>query len=801
MQTRILLLITALGLQHLLIAQCEPPENMTDLFGNDIQARITTGGDLFWDGNDARFRITSAPGMPSTIFAEGLWLGGVDPAGNLKVSAQTYGRASGESDYFPGPLLNGGTSDADACINWDRTWSVRRHEIEAHIADFEDNGTVDAPLPAILEWPGKGNPYFEEAFGFSLPNDEHGLAPFADTDGDGLYDPMAGDYPALEEVAVTPEQIIWSVFNDAGDVPGQSSGNPLNMEIQRTSWAVSCGGSVLDRTVFIQYQLINRGVEPLDSLQFSIWTDFDLGCYTDDYIGSVPEQNAFFVYNQGNTDQTPCPFGVPSFGDNPPVQSTVILSHPLSSYIYYNSGAVDGPPGTTSPSGLLDFYRYMNGTWRDGTPMTVGGSGYMSSAEETTFAFHDDPNDAEGWSMLTENLATGDFRGIGGVQLGLLEPNASVQVATARLYTRVPGNDFLENVSAMYGELDALHEAYDNGFENACSQQPLCTADCVWPGDANADGIANQEDLLAIGLNATATGPTRDGGLFWGPKAADDWSSDLVKHADTDGNGTIDTADVEVTHLNYNLRRPDYVESPTYVEGPELQVASVLPNGFTDVTEGQSVFTRISLAEVPDLKGLSFALEFDTRYFDGVTNAGTGISGTSSELHARMPLNAEGLMGFARFKMAPGALIESATSYEMFTLRAREFFDIPVPSDTTYLRFRDIVAVREDGSLIPIGGMTVPVTFDGVFVDTDEVLEQGQLQVFPNPTTGQLHVQFPGQQVEQLEVWNSTGQAVRRAQGPFHEQHTLDLSGLPAGLYTLRARMEAGMRVEKVVVR
>ncbi|WP_421949541.1 T9SS type A sorting domain-containing protein [Phaeodactylibacter xiamenensis] len=54
--------------------------------------------------------------------------------------------------------------------------------------------------------------------------------------------------------------------------------------------------------------------------------------------------------------------------------------------------------------------------------------------------------------------------------------------------------------------------------------------------------------------------------------------------------------------------------------------------------------------------------------------------------------------------------------------------------------------------------------------------------------------------MEQLEVWNSTGQAVRRAQGPFPEQHTLDLSGLPAGLYTLRTRMETGMRVEKVVV-
>lgn len=798
MQTRILPLLTVLGLQHLLNAQCEPPENMSDLFGNEIQARITTGGDLFWDGSDGQFRITSAPGMPSTIFAEGLWLGGVDAAGNLKLAAQTYGRASGETDYAPGPRPFIDPVDATTCANWDRTWSVRRYEIEAHRADFEDNGNIEFPIAAILEWSGKGNPFFEPVLGFPLPNDEHGLAPFADTDGDGIYNPMAGDYPALEGVSIIPSQIVWSVFNDSGVAHTQSQGNHLDVEVQRTAWSVECNDNFLDRSVFINYKIINRGADPLDSLYLAIWTDFDLGCYTDDYLGSAPEQNAFFVYNQTNTDQTPCPFGVGSFGENPPVQSTVILSHPLNSYIYYNNSSA--LPGTSDPSGILDFYHFMNGIWGDGTPMTVGGTGYMSSEEETAFAFHDDPNDPEGWSMLTEELASGDLRGIGSVQLGELEPNESVKIATARLYTRVPGNDFLENVSAMYGELDALHEAYANGFDNACLQQPLCTADCVWPGDANADGIANQEDLLAIGLNATATGPTRNGGLFWGPKAADDWATDLVKYADTDGNGAIDTADVEVTHLNYNLRRPDYVESPTYVEGPELQVTSAFPNVFIDVTEGQSIFTRISLAEVPDLKGLSFSLEFDTRYFDGVTNAGTGISGTSSELYARMPLNTEGLIGFAQFKMAPDALIESATSYEMLTLRARELFDIPVPSDTTYLRFRDIVAVRADGSLIPIGGMTVPVTFEGVFVDTEDVPEQEELQVFPNPTTGQLHVQFPGQQVEQLEVWNSTGQPVRRTQGPFMEQHTLDLSGLPAGLYTLRVRTERGIRVEKVVV-
>ncbi len=799
MQIRILLLLAATAFQHALSAQCELPESNTLLFANEIQAGITTGGDLFWDGSEAQFTITSAPGMPGTIFAEGLWLGAIDSGGNLRVAAQDYGRSQGRSDYFAGPLSAGGIIDAEDCANWDRTWSVRQYEIAMHRADFADNGTLDNPLPAIMEWPGKGNPYFEEAFGFPLPDDEHGLAPFADTDGDGLYDPMAGDYPALEGIAVTPGQIVWSVLNDAGNVHSESLGNPLNMEIQRTSWAVSCGGNILDRTVFIQHKLINRGTEPLDSLQFAIWADLDLGCYTDDYMGSAPEKDAFFAYNNNPVDQTPCPQGVGSFGDTPPVQSTVILSHPLTSYIIYNQFGPDAP-GNTSPDGPLEFYRYMNGTWRDGTPMTVGGNGYMDGVEETTFAFPDDPNDAEGWSMQSEALPPGDFRSIGGVQLGTLQPDESVQVVTARLYTRVPGNDYLENVSAMYGELDALREAYSNGLESACQEQALCATDCVWPGDANADGIANQEDLLAIGLNATATGPTRSGGLFWGPKAADEWSTELVKHADTDGNGAIDIADVEVTELNYNLRRPDYVATPTYVEGPELQVSSTLPNAFADVTAGDNIFTRISLAEVPELKGLSFVLEFDPRYFDGVSIIEPGILASSNSLYAKMPLNEEGLIGFAKFALAPGSLIAGTESFEFLTLQARDVFDTPLPSDTTSLRFRDIVAVRADGSLIPIGGRAITATFNGIITDVENAPAKEQLEVFPNPTAGQLHVQFPGQHIEQLQVWNSTGQAVHHAQGPFSEQHTMNLSGLPPGLYTLHAQSKTAIQVVKVVV-
>ena len=57
---------------------------------NNVRARLTTGGDVWWDSNDGRYIVPKVPaGLPevSSIFAGAVWLGGVDPAGNLKVAS------------------------------------------------------------------------------------------------------------------------------------------------------------------------------------------------------------------------------------------------------------------------------------------------------------------------------------------------------------------------------------------------------------------------------------------------------------------------------------------------------------------------------------------------------------------------------------------------------------------------------------------------------------------------------------------------------------------------------------------
>jgi len=78
---------------------CVPSEGQTFLDINNVRARLLVGGDIWWDGSSEPGYIVPAPepgsGDPevSSIFAGGVWIGGLDEAGNLKIAASTYRKA------------------------------------------------------------------------------------------------------------------------------------------------------------------------------------------------------------------------------------------------------------------------------------------------------------------------------------------------------------------------------------------------------------------------------------------------------------------------------------------------------------------------------------------------------------------------------------------------------------------------------------------------------------------------------------------------------------------------------------
>lgn len=296
---------------------CNQSTSQIDLNINNVRSRLLNGGDVWWDLQDGKYivpNVEPGSGIPevSSIFAGAVWIGGFDDVGNLKMAAQDY-RDAQHTDFWPGPLTQVGTTAEDTCLQWDRFFRVLGDNIREHIREFQiarESGVpydCDAIPEDIRGWPGKGNPYFFEINGWTLPFDTQGLGAFHDEDNDGQYDPCQGDYPVIEvrgcDAPNFPDEMIFWVYNDNGNIHTNSQGDPIRMEVQVQAFAYSTNDELNDMT-FQRYKLINRATSIIDSCFFAMWIDPDLGCHTDDYIGCDTSRSLMYVYNEDELDGT-----------------------------------------------------------------------------------------------------------------------------------------------------------------------------------------------------------------------------------------------------------------------------------------------------------------------------------------------------------------------------------------------------------------------------------------------------------------------------------------------------------------
>ncbi len=433
-------------------ADCRYVYAQTSFRVQDLEVKLPGLGGLWWDKENPGYLIDDperAGRQVAALFAGGLWIGGLDPAGNLRLAASAYGASAGHLDYWPGPLSIDGQTARETCTNYDRFWTVTRSDIDALLDDFNDSGSVDGAIPtALRDWPALGNPYFEELNGFDLPSPafhHQDLAPFYDQDGDGRYDPARGDYPLIKGA----DRAIWWIFNDAANFHSESEGAAIGAEIHAMAYTYDQAAAPINRTTFYDYTIIHRGTETIDSSYVGIWVDPDLGCLNDDYVGCYPEKNLFYAYNGDALDDddacgTACE-ETEGFCEDIPVVGIKLLKgttgidpdgndpvdNGLSSltYFYKTPHPVYSMRG---PSEADEYYNYLTGTWRDGTLLVPGGTGYNPvSPLPTKYAFPDNPSDPDGWSMCAEELDPYDLRAVLGSGPFQLRPGAVQRISFA----------------------------------------------------------------------------------------------------------------------------------------------------------------------------------------------------------------------------------------------------------------------------------------------------------------------------------------------------------------------------------
>lgn len=456
-------------------ANCAPASSSVELDINNVRALIHNGGDFWWDlvGNP-RYEVPKLPRNQAasarhSSFAGSLWIGGIDESGQLRVAAQTY--RQGGNDFWPGPLTSGGaTIDDVTCSAWDDHYLITKEEISAARAAYLDaitnGGTFNVDLyPAVKSWP---------AFGEDADGNRLSMAPFVDVDGDPLnYSPAAGDYPDISPTAGggSPDQAIWWVINDKGDVHTETGGEAIGLEIQMLAFAFATTDQVNDMT-FYKYKVVNKSTLRLNNTYMGQWVDSDVGNYSDDYVGCDTTRGLGFAYNGDANDETAAGYGV-----NPPCFGLDFFQGPfgddgnrldMGTFVYYeNDFSLRGNPEVAT-----HFYGYLRGYWKDGSHMVDNGqNGYPGTAAgpETNFMYPGDPGfcggSASGWSEVSAGNQPFDRRFMQSAGPFTLQPGAVNDIVVGAVWARGYYNDQLGSVCELFTADDIAQSLFDNNFK------------------------------------------------------------------------------------------------------------------------------------------------------------------------------------------------------------------------------------------------------------------------------------------------------------------------------------------------
>jgi hypothetical protein len=341
-------------------AGCSPSSAFEWLDINNVRGRINAGGDMWWDlpgGTGAKYFIPKN-GSATSLFAGSLWIGGLDINNQLKLAAVRF-RQDG-NDFWTGPLTIDGTAaiDETVCAAYDRHFKMTRAMVDEYLANTDP--TTGAFIPSddynipteIMEWPAHGDVSKNQSFY---------LAPFYDVDGDGEYNPLAGDYPyydidnslcntktptmdesiegsivgsILADQVIKGDQTLWWVFNDKGNIHTESGGAAIGLEIRAQAFAFATNDEVNNMT-FYSYEIINRSTFELTGTYFSPWVDTDLGYGFDDFVGSDVGRGLGYCYNGNAVDGS----GEPeAYGDQPPAIGVDFFQGP-----YIDPDGLDNP--------------------------------------------------------------------------------------------------------------------------------------------------------------------------------------------------------------------------------------------------------------------------------------------------------------------------------------------------------------------------------------------------------------------------------------------------------------------------
>lgn len=373
------------------------------------------------------------------------------------------------------------------------------------------------------------------------------------------------------------------------------------------------------------------------------------------------------------------------------------------------------------------------------------------------------------------------------------------------------------------------------------------SAQQLWPGDINDNGIVNNVDLLFWGIAKGDKGPKRLlTGTAWIPySAAEDWDDNFLTglnyaQADADGKGRIENTDKN-TILRDNYGETHGIISPDVflIGNPTTDPSLLVVPKSTTVSPGSSITFDVFLGDaahpVDHYFGIAFSLSFDANYVADEQNGtawnptvvdfnldgGTWLNGYGARSsNAYVHLNdANGQLDVVLLRKKSGQNsghgqiasltivvedivllqdVNTGITVEKIKLIDDNMIEYPVAGSTEYFTIladnqalvdnndgpeEESQAAGVDRKLATISTTTIP----------DEEI---RVKLFPNPTTAWLQVDIdPTYHLEEIDIYDLQGHLVRNSTQQNTTQQLIDIQSLPVGNYYLHIHTDGGKAI------